>query len=177
MQLIIQLPPRSEQLEINRARWNEVLADRRLTELPFRIETNALGQILMSPPPSVGHSNRQGRITILLDRLLGGVSLPECPISTLDGVKAADVGWYSLERFSKVDGQSACEIAPEICVEVLSPCNTHSEMQNKRSLYFEAGAEEVWICDLDGSFLFYCASDQEQPKTQSTICTDFPASI
>ena len=47
------------------------------------------------------------------------------------------------------------ERAPEICVEVLSPSNSEPEMNEKRALYFEAGAHEVWICDLDGKMEFH----------------------
>ena len=177
MQLVIELPSRDEQMRINRDRWEAVLADTRLAELPFRIETNAHGQILMTPPASGGHSSRQGRITIELNRLLGGRTLPECPVSTLDGVKAVDVGWYSDDRFAKVDGQNAFEIAPEICVEVLSPSNTRLEMQNKRKLYFEAGADEVWVCGLDGAMQYYQANQPDFPTTESPRCPHFPANV
>ena len=45
--------------------------------------------------------------------------------------------------------------APPICVEVLSPTNTKGEIEGKRELYFERGAREVWVCDLDGKMAFY----------------------
>lgn len=70
-------------------------------------------------------------------------------------MKVVDVGWYSDARFAQVENRIAFEIAPEICVEVRSPCNTNAEMQIKRQLYFEAGAEEVWLCELDGAMRFY----------------------
>ena len=177
MQLIIELPTREEQLRFNRRRWEEVLIDGRLVELPFRIETNAHGQILMNPPASGGHSSRQGEIAFRLRQSLGGRSLPECPVSTLDGVKSADVGWYSEERFAEVEGQPAFEIAPEICVEVLLPSNSVSEMQAKRQLYFEAGAEEVWICDLDGAITYYHRDHPTNALTSSSRCPGFPSSV
>ena len=177
MQLTIELPSREQQMEFNRIRWTEVLADRPLADIPYRIETNAFGQITMNPPASGGHSTRQGRITILLDRLLGGHSLPECPVSTIDGVKAVDVGWYSDERFVRVDGQVAFEIAPEICVEVLSPSNTKSEMQLKRTIYFEAGAEEFWICNLDRIMNFFHRDKPTESRAESLRCPEFPKSI
>ncbi len=174
MQWTIELPQREHQLSFNRRRWEEVLADRRLSQLPFRIETNAYGQILMSPPASSGHSCRQGDIAFRLRQSLGGRALPECPVSTLDGVKAVDVGWYSDERFAEVDGQPAFEIAPEICVEVLSPSNTDAEMHAKRKLYFEAGADEVWICELDGAMSYYHCDNPATARTNSPRCPDFP---
>jgi len=174
MQLTSILPPRAQQIALNRKRWAEVLADRSLADLPYRIETNEHGQILMTPPASGGHSARQGWITIRLERLLGGHALPECPISTIAGVRAADVGWYSEARFGKVEGQDAFEIAPEICVEVFSPSNTNSEMQIKRQLYFDAGADEVWICELDGSMSYYQSSHPNTVRAQSVRCPAFP---
>ena len=109
MRLVIELPPREELLTQNRLRWAEVLADQTLVNLPFRVETNCYGTLLMTPPPSGHHSSRQGEIAFQLRSLLAGHALPECPVSTLDGVRAADVGWYSSERFALVKGQIAFE--------------------------------------------------------------------
>jgi len=177
MQLTIELPPREQQIDFNRNRWAEVLADRVVAHLPFRIETNAYGHIIMTPPASGGHSTRQGRITVQLARLLGGQVLPECPISTIDGVKVADVGWYSEQRFAAIDGQSVFETAPEICVEVLSPGNSETEMRLKRQLYFEAGASEVWLCNPDGSMMFFLKANPHTSQPKSEDCPVFPSQI
>ena len=177
MKLIVELPSREEQIRFNRSRWQEVLNDRELAQLPYRIETNAHGQIIMNPPASGGHSHRQSRILLRLANLLDGQPLAECPVSTIDGVKAVDVAWYSEQRFSSVQGQDVFEQAPEICVEVISPTNTRSEMTRKKSLYFEAGAEEVWFCQLDGTMEFYAKSDPNQQSQSSTLCPDFAQRI
>jgi Uma2 family endonuclease len=105
------------------------------------------------------------------------LELPEVPVSTAGGVRAADAGWYSTDRYAKVRGQLAFEIAPEICVEVLSPNNTASEIGLKRQLYFDAGAKECWICDLEGHMTYYTAADPNTPKTTSELCPNFPAEI
>ena len=177
MRLVIELPPREELLTQNRLRWAEVLADQTLVDLPFRVETNCYGTLLMTPPPSGHHSSRQGEIAFQLRSLLAGHALPECPISTLDGVRAADVGWYSSERFASVKGQIAFEVAPEICVEVISPSNSDSEMAGKKQLYFEAGAEEVWYCREDGGMEFYSEDNPDIFMTQSSLCPRFPVRI
>jgi Uma2 family endonuclease len=65
--------------------------------------------------------------------------------------------------------------APEICVEILSPSNTASEIDEKRALYFDAGAIEVWICKLDGSFIFFVSPDNCQ--SGSVLCPYFPKGI
>ncbi len=181
MQLLINLPERTQQLAFNRSRWNELLADRSLAKLPYKIETNYSGQILMTPPPSGEHSRRQTRIVLQLAALLDGEPLAECPISTIDGVRTANVGWYSNDLFAQVRGQVAFERAPEICVEVISPGNTPhhhpAQLQHKRSLYFEAGAEEVWHCNEAGAMAYFFPNQPNQPQSNSPRCPNFPRNI
>ena len=177
MHLHIELPERSTVLASNRRRWKEVLSDPVLAEHGYRIETNAFGQIVMTPPASGPHSSRQSEIAFRLRSMRGGRALVECPISTLDGVKAADVGWYSDARYHGVRGQIVFETAAEICVEVMSPANSEAEMETKRRLYFDAGAIECWICDLQGQMTYYNDQANKQPQTQSQLCPDFPTII
>jgi len=177
MQLVIQLPSREEQIAFNRTRWKEICDSPDLARFPGKVESNAFGQALMMPPASGSHSRLQGRILLELHRQLGGIALPECPVSTIDGVRAADVGWYSEARFAQVDGQIAFEIAPEICVEVLSPRNTDAEMAAKRALYFEAGAREVWLCAADGTLSFYLKNHPDTPSPHSAHCASFPGIV
>jgi Uma2 family endonuclease len=177
MLLHLHLPAHDEALAFNRKRWAEVHADRELLASPYRVETNGFGQLIMTPPPGGSHCRIQFKIARELDRRLGGEAFTECPISTLDGVRATDAAWFSLERYTKVAGQLAFEIAPEICVEVLSPGNTDSEMHIKRQLYFAAGALECWICDLEGRMTFYQASAPNDPLSQSVLCPEFPIVI
>ncbi len=177
MKLVLEIPPREELLKQNRLRWSQVVADRTLANLPFKVETNREGVLLMTPPPSGDHSDRQSQILIRLNEELSGRTLAECPVSTIDGVRAADVGWYSSDRFAQVRGQIAFEVAPEICVEVLSPSNTDFEMATKKQLYFEAGAVEVWYCRQNGEMEFYCKEQPDTPEIQSRLCPDFPATL
>ncbi|MEM6776717.1 MAG: Uma2 family endonuclease [Planctomycetota bacterium] len=177
MQLIIDLPNREESLSFHRKRWDEVSRDRTLSAYQGRIETNAQGQIIMTPPAGGSHSTRQYRIAKQLDHLLGGQPHTECPVLTSDGVKAVDAGWYSDGRHAAVRGQIAFEIAPEICVEILSPSNTQQSIRNKFRLYFEAGAVECWVCDLNGRMTHYLDGDADTPHPKSKLCPDFPREI
>lgn len=112
-------------------RWEKVCEDKQLQNLPFKIELNKWGQIVMSPV-KIKHSFYQGRIIRLLESLLNeGEIMPECAINTSDGVKVADVVWCSEERFKKIEDEISASIAPEICVEVKSTGNTCEEMQLK----------------------------------------------
>jgi Uma2 family endonuclease len=137
--LTIELPPHQAQTARNLRRWEELLADRELAKFEGRIETDRHGQIIMSPPPAPSHGSFQSEIAYLLRSLMpNGRTLTECPISTADGVKAADVAWASPECMRELGDCVCFPRAPDIWVEVLSPSNTEGEMQEKTALYFDA---------------------------------------
>ena len=173
------IPNIDDQHRFNRERWDEVLADPFLASLEQRIETDSFGQIIMMPPPGFFHSRFQARVMLLLDQFLGerGSAQPECPLSTSGGVKGIDVIWISHERLkTALDGQLLKQ-APEICVEVVSPTNTRPELLEKKRLYFEAGAEEVWICGEDGSLSFFLRSAPNEEAPGSDFCPTFPTQL
>jgi Uma2 family endonuclease len=173
MHTIIELRPNHQR---HLARWQELGADPQLARLPYKIETDRLGRILMSPPPFFDHVRYVARIIELSHALLpAGKVLPETPVVTSDGVKVTDAAWISAAYAQELEGQhpAALERAPEICIEVLSPSNTVDEMAEKSALYFDAGAREVWLCGLDGKIAFYTP----EPAPQSTICPEFPNEI
>jgi len=151
-------------------RWREIVADPSLRELPYKVETNQ-GQIILSPR-TARHSERQEAIQDLLRRHApDGRQPPEYPIATPKGVKQADVIWASHDRMREMrETGDPPTLAPEICVEILSESNRVEEMEEKRTLYRDVGAEEVWIVDQDGQIRFFI--DEEQ--AQSTIAPDCP---
>src|SRR5688572_6190372 len=120
--LLIELPTRKERTEFNLRRWDELLADQELATIEGRIETDRHGNIIMIPPPGPSHGGYQIQIGHFLEMLLRrGRAMSECPISTADGVRAADVAWASPERLRELGNRSCFPRAPEICVEILSP--------------------------------------------------------
>jgi Uma2 family endonuclease len=52
-------------------------------------------------------------------------------------------------------------LAPELCVEILSASNTDDELREKRALYREIGAEEVWVVDPDGRIRFFAETERD----------------
>ena len=154
--------------------WDEVCANRYLRDLPFRIETNRWGQIVMSPPHN-DHSFAQSSIyDLLLKKMRGGRALQETVIDTEDGNKVADAAWMS-DAFLKANkGRSSFRRAPEICVEVKSPSNSMGELLEKKELYLKAGAQEVWIRERSGKMLFFNA---DGPLKRSALCPGFPAKV
>ena len=174
--ITIELPDLDSRTRFNLARWIEILADPVLARLPNRIETDRHGHILMTPPPAFGHGRRQFSIGSLLSNLLQqGLVITECPVSTADGVKAIDVAWLAPGRAEISQDPVVLTRAPDICIEILSPSNSAAEIDEKRALYFDAGAAEVWICNLDGSISFFLPSDDRNPG--SVVCPEFPDRI
>jgi Uma2 family endonuclease len=175
--LTIELPSHAAQAAFNERRWTELLADAELAKIEGRIETDRHGHIIMSPPPAPSHGSYQARIAFLLQTLLArGRVLTECPISTADGVKAADVAWASPEYLGNLGNRTCFPQAPEICVEVLSPSNTDAEIDEKTALYFNAGAQEVWLCASSGAMKFL-AHGSPHPLESSHLCPPFPKQI
>ena len=135
--------------------WTEVINNPLLKDLPFKIELNKWGKILMSPANN-NHGSLQYKIGRMLD--LGkrsGEIIIECSVQTVEGTKVADVAWASDEFMDKYGFNTPYEIAPEICVEVISPSNSKKEMDEKIKLYLNRGAREVWLCNQQGKISFY----------------------
>jgi Uma2 family endonuclease len=154
--------------------WQEVCEHPSLKDLPFKIELDELGKIIMSPV-KLYHSALQIRIAVILEGLLkNGIALSECAIKTSKGTKVADVAWVSSAIWAKIKAETEASIAPEICIEVISTSNTKKEMVEKRQLYFEAGALEVWMCNENGEVSFFNA---EQQLTRSVLVPEFPEKI
>lgn len=154
--------------------WSEIVDNPYLQDLPFKIEQDRYGNIVMSPA-SNWHNRRQVRITKALERHLdGGEAFVECSVQTTKGVKVPDVVWQSAEHYGEHGDTTPMSVAPEICVEVLSPSNSEEEMETKRNLYFESGAREVWLCDEKGVVAFFTADGK---TTCSAMAPGFPKQI
>ena len=157
--------------------WEDIIADRSLRDLPYKIETNRHHKIIMSPA-SHWHSDYQLEIGALLRQLMPhGRASVECAIQTSEGVRVADVAWISLERRAPYRRAALLPIAPEICVEILAPSNTKGEMLEKMTLYFAKGAQEVWLCDEDGRMEFFTSLSAPATVLDSALCPQFPRRI
>lgn len=156
--------------------WSRALQDPSLHDLPYKIETNEYGQLVMSPQKP-RHSNAQSRIGDLLSRLVErrGRGIVEFALETSKGVKVPDVVWISEVRWSRIpDDAEASPVAPEICIEVLSTSNAEAEMDAKRRLYLEHGALEVWTCDVDGTMRFFTPAGE---RPTSELVPEFPKEV
>jgi Uma2 family endonuclease len=152
--------------------WKEVTENPNLRDLPFKIELNEHGQIVMTSTNNQT-SFLKSKIALTFNRNIGRIGI-SCPIWTSKGTKVADVAWISDVLWKKLKGKTEADIAPEICVEILSMSNSDYEMKEKRKLYFEQGAKEFWICDEYGNVSFY---NSKRKLTKSKMFPEFPIKV
>lgn len=135
--------------------WTDVIENPLLNDLPFKIELNKWGKIVMSPI-----DNQHGQLKakmgfVLAEKNNGGKVIINCSIKTTDGVKVADVAWASDAFIAGRGFETPYSIAPEICLEVMRPSDSMAEMQERMQLYFNQGAREVWLCNQQGEISYY----------------------
>jgi Uma2 family endonuclease len=175
--LTIKLPSQRAQTDFNLRRWAELIEDPELAKIEGRVETDRFGRIILHSFAIAAHGSYQAEICCLLYFLMSqGQTFTECPISTADGVRAADVARASPECMKELGNRVCFARAPDICVEVLSPGNTDAEIQEKIALYFDAGAKEVWLCENSGEMKFFL-SPNTPSAPNSKLCANFPAQI
>ncbi len=157
--------------------WEEMATTRFIipNDLAWKVETDAQNRIIMSPPPREEHQDFGGEIFLLLTRLLPhGRAFFEKGVKTSNGTKVPDGGWISRDRRAKKRPGPSLSPAPEICIEILSKTNTRREIEEKKRLYFEAGALEFWRCELDGKMNFFSPEGQ---MPASRLCPKFPQQL
>lgn len=138
--------------------WDDVCADPVLSRLPFQIELDKHGRIIMSPAGNWRHATTQGKLCKFLVDRLGGTAANEVAIANPEGTFEPDVVWAP-KSFWQVQNPDRADLpsAPPLVIEVLSPSNTEGEMQMKIGAYLAAGAVEVWLVDVDGNARFFDA--------------------
>ncbi len=145
--------------------WSEVINNPFLKDLPFKIELNKFGKILMSPA-SNSHRRKQMKIgNKLANHLPNGEVISECSIQTSEGVKVADVVWASNEFIQTYAYKTPYPKAPEICIEIVSPSNSKAEIAEKIELYLAKGAQEVWIAYDNGKINTFTHAGEIQTST------------
>jgi Uma2 family endonuclease len=156
--------------------WQRALQDPRLQDLPYKIETNAHGQLVLSP-----HKPDHSLTQVLVADLLrdhgpaSGRRAVEFAVDTAEGVKVPDVVWISDDRRRQIpDDAEASPVMPELVVEVRSAANTDVEMDAKRQLYLDEGAVEVWVCDTEGTLAFFSADGE---RAASALVPSMPKTL
>ena len=158
----------------NKMDWNQIIEDQTLQNLPYKIELNERGNIVMSPA-SNKHGALQAAIVVALSRIIDtGKIVAECSVKTRLGVKVADVAWCSESFFREHGHETPYRQSPELCVEVVSPSNSKAEIDEKIDLFLAKGAKEVWICDENGRVSFFL---HKGVSDRSELVENFPSEI
>src|SRR5688572_21586988 len=112
------------------------------------------GQVVREPPAGYQHGRiaiRMGAIlhTFVLEHGLGDVVGAETGFILSDEpptVRAPDVAFVAGGRLVS-DPVGFAPLAPDLAVEIVSPSNTLSEIQDKVIDYLFAGTQLVWVVD------------------------------
>jgi len=107
------------------------------------------GEVVLMPPPKIGHQRLQWRIAAILSKLttdIVGVEMAFRPAADYE-VWQADVGLVSLERNAATRDDEYLIGAPELVVEVLSPSNTVDEINEKMNVCLSNGCKSFWTVD------------------------------
>ena len=106
------------------------------------------GEIIVSPPPKVRHSDVADRLyrALMPHEQSRGVVHTETGFQLGENTWIQpDVSFIDLEHWQRSDPDDYVQGAPLIAVEVVSPSNTAYELNRKVQLLLEHGGEEVWV--------------------------------
>jgi Uma2 family endonuclease len=119
----------------------------------YRIEL-VRGTIVREPRPGGEHGLISSELFSRLDRHVRAAGLGRVLVETgfrLPGspatVRGPDVAFLARERLPARAPRSFWEGAPDLAVEVISPSDRWTRVQDKAFDYLDAGAREVWVVD------------------------------
>lgn len=110
------------------------------------------GLLFREPAPTVDHQVVVDNILAFLRKYArasgGGRALREIDVHLDEGhTPVPDVCFVSVERVGHLDRGGLHGIAPDLCVEVLSPSSVHRDRGEKAEAYARHGCREYWIVD------------------------------
>ena len=113
------------------------------------------GRFIEMPPTGRPHGTVETNVAAELrafvkPRNLGKVMSGEVGIITRrdpDTVRGADVAYISHERLAKAKAKGYLDVPPELVVEVVSPSDRWTDVNEKVDEYLACGVDEVWIVD------------------------------
>lgn len=138
------------------------------------------GEVVIVPSPGFRHGRRQGRAFAILDAFgvaaKHGRAATEVGIRTEvdpDTVRRPDVAYWSFARLpAELEPTGIPSVAPELCVEILSPTNRRAELHDKIGEYFRVGVAMVWLIDPeDRTLSIYRTPDEAQLLHESATVT------
>jgi Uma2 family endonuclease len=122
----------------------------------FRLELTAAGELIIMPPAGSKSSWRSGRsyyaLTNWADQDGSGLTFDSSAGFTLpNGAKRSpDVSWIKQERWNALTTQQQegfAPLCPDFVIEVRSPSDRLSDLQDKMQEYIDNGARLGWLID------------------------------
>ena len=122
----------------------------------FRIERNPAGELIVMTPAGGKTSNSESYLSRELDiwteqdargiafNANGGFSLPD------GSVRAADAAWLSLQKWNSLSSEQQSKFipfCPEFVIELRSPSDSLTELEQKMSDWMANGAQLAWLID------------------------------
>jgi Uma2 family endonuclease len=130
------------------------------------------GELVVSPKNNLQHERICQRLNFALESFnrshrLGAVFSSNMGYWMINrNCRAPDVSFIPKERLLrfgfKPDTKTFFEGAPDLAVEVLSPGNSRSEMDERLSDFFASGSKIVWIVHPDEQFVEVCHSVEDR---------------
>jgi Uma2 family endonuclease len=112
------------------------------------------GMLVREPPPGLPHGRTQTLLARHLDHFVEehGLGIVATEVGVVidergPTVLAPDVVFVSRGRLPAPLPAGFLRMAPDLAVEIVSPRNTVSEVQEKVLMYLDAGTRMVWIVD------------------------------
>jgi Uma2 family endonuclease len=115
------------------------------------------GEVITMPPPSHLHGRVQIKVGYVFESFLSKNPIGQATVNSgvitetgPDSVRGPDVAFWSIERMP-LDAEPVvyANVAPDLCVEILSPSNRTHRMQEKVREYFASGVRMVWVVNPD----------------------------
>ena len=122
------------------------------------------GELIEMPPAKHSHMHIAKRIfVLLLSGATGKMAHIEMGYRIGGGWLVPDV---SVSRPNQEITDDYLIGSPSLAVEVLSPCNSASQIERKLSLYFAEGAEEIWVINPSKRTMsVYCTGEEGVLRT------------
>ncbi|HEY7338782.1 MAG TPA: Uma2 family endonuclease [Bryobacteraceae bacterium] len=109
------------------------------------------GEVVVVPAPKPTHTFRQGELVDWFTAALKGrgkirMELPYRPAENLQ-FWFADVAYLTNEDWRALDSDDYLVYSPPLIIEVLSPSNRRSKLEQQRRAAFSGGTREFWVVD------------------------------
>ena len=122
----------------------------RLPDNGMRHELNK-GELVEMPPPKSGHTLTAERIAEVIRPYIGegtgkllteaGFLLSVSPTT----IRQPDLSYISARRIRDTQEDQYFQGAPELAIEIVSPGNTATDLEEKIEQYLAAGGHAVWV--------------------------------